>query len=477
MLLSDLRNIININKILNIKNKKIFNRLSISSKNLNKYSIFITNFNYKIKKEYIYEAINKKIPAIITNRLIKNSITQFLVKDIEKETRKLLFHLKPYKPDKTIAVTGTNGKTSTCWYISEICRLNNVKIKMQGTLGYYVNGKKNKNELLTTPDHITLHQNAFSRLKNQYNFVFECSSHALEQDRIKEFPINIAAITNISHDHLDYHKNFNSYVNAKFKLFSKYLDSNGIAIINSRLRFLNKLIKILKNQKIKIFLYGNKNIFINRKKNNEFILTINSNKYLLKNLNLSKFDIENLECAITCCLQLNISKKNIVNCLKKLRPPPGRSEIIYFNKISSKIIVDYAHTPDALKNILLANTFKNKKPSLIFGCGGNRDKLKRKLMGKIAFKFADKVIITDDNPRNEKPNEIRSEIIKYCPKAIEISNRKKAILETIKNLDKKTILIIAGKGHEKKQIFANKTIKFDDVLISKKAIRECQKKI
>ena len=153
-----------------------------------------------------------------------------------------------------------------------------------------------------------------------------------------------------------------------------------------------------------------------------------------------------------------------------MKSPPGRSETINLKKISSKVIIDYAHTPDALQNILKAHTFRNKNPSLVFGCGGNRDKGKRKVMGKIAFELAEKVIVTDDNPRNEKPQIIRSEILKYCSKAIEIPNRKVAIAEAVKNLEKNSILVIAGKGHEKIQILKHKTIPFDDVKIVKQIL-------
>ena len=472
MLLSEVRKTINIKKILNQKSNKYFNKINSSSKEVDKKTIFVIDSKKKIKKEYIDEAIKRKIPAIITNKIHhKLPLLQIVVKDIEKETQKLLTSLKPFKPINTIAITGTNGKTSVAWYISEICRLNNIKIKMQGTLGYYVNGKKIKNELLTTPNYETLHQNGFSKFKNKYNFVFEASSHALHQDRIKKYPIDIAVITNITHDHLDYHKSLLNYKKSKFKLFTKHLDKNGIAIINARMKFYKNLVKILKKRKIKIIMFGIKDIFINVV-NKKFILNIYNKKYNLNKLQISYFHKQNLECAIACCIHLNVSPKLIIKSLRKMRSPPGRSETINLKKISSKIIIDYAHTPDALQNLLKANTFRNKKPSLVFGCGGNRDKGKRKVMGKIAFELAGKVIVTDDNPRNEKPQIIRSEILKYCPKALEISNRKLAISEAVKNIEKNSILIIAGKGHEKIQIFKNKTIPFDDVKIVKKILQQ-----
>ena len=471
MLLSEVSKTINIKKILNQKSNKYFNKINSSSKEVDKKTIFIIDSKKKIKREYIDEAIKNKIPAIITNKIYHQiPVSQIVVKDIEKETQKLLTFLKPFKPIKTIAITGTNGKTSVAWYISEICRLNNIKIKMQGTLGYYVNGKKIKNEFLTTPTYETLYQNGFSKFKNKYNFVFEASSHALDQDRIKKYPINIAAITNITHDHLDYHKSLLNYKNSKLKLFKRYLDRNGVAIINRRMKYFKTLVKILKKRKIKIIIYGNKDIFI-KLSNKKLFLNIYDKKFNLNSLQLPYFHKQNLECAIACCLQLNLNPKLIIKSLKKMQSPPGRSETISLKKISSKVIVDYAHTPDALQNILKANTIRNKKPSLVFGCGGNRDKAKRKLMGKIAFELAGRVIVTDDNPRNENPQIIRSEILKYCPKALDVPNRRVAIAEAVKNLKKNSILVIAGKGHEKFQILKNKTIPFDDVKVVKQNLK------
>ena len=212
--------------------------------------------------------------------------------------------------------------------------------------------------------------------------------------------------------------------------------------------------------------------FLNLRKTKEsFYLTINKNKYKLNNLKLNtNIELENLECAIACCLVLNIRHNKIVKVLSKVDNPPGRFEIVEFKKKNSKIVIDYAHTPDALKKILFAYKVKNIKPSLLFGCGGERDKSKRKVMGLIANKYANRIYITDDNPRNENPSEIRKNILKYCPRAYEISDRKKAIKVAIKELKMNEILILAGKGHEKIQIIKNKQIKFDDSEVVKQFI-------
>ena len=309
-----------------------------------------------------------------------------------------------------------------------------------------------------------------SSAKKNNTFIFEASSHALDQNRIRNYPINIAAITNITKDHLDYHKNIFEYKKAKLKLFKKHLLPNGYAIINARIKNILPIIKNIKNKKIKTILFGKKNIFFKRK-DNFLRLIINKNEYNINNLKLNSYiELENLECAIACCLALKIKEKKIINSLSTITNPPGRFQKLNYKKKKSTIIIDYAHTPDALEKTLKSLYVNNKKPVLLFGCGGERDKTKRKTMGKIAKNFSSKTYVTDDNPRNENPSTIRKNIIKYCPNAIEIPNRKDAIKRAIKELKNNDTLIIAGKGHENLQIIKNKKYKFDDFKLAKKII-------
>ena len=310
--------------------------------------------------------------------------------------------------------------------------------------------------------------------KNLFNFIFEASSHALDQNRLKNFPVDIAAITNISQDHFDYHKNIIKYREAKFKLFTKHLSSSGIAVINEKIKTVNSLKKIIKN---KILTYGKKNsdIFLYLKKNFLNIKIYNKN-YSIIAKDYSFIELENISCAITCCLASGIKISNILKAVKKLNNPPGRLQTINI-KDNIKIIIDYAHTADALKNILISQTKKNKKPNIVFGCGGNRDKQKRTKMGFIANKYADKVYVTDDNPRNENPSKIRKAIISKCLRGRDIDGRKNAIAIAINDLIKNDILIIAGKGHETKQYLMNKTILLDDYNIVKNQLKKLYENI
>ena len=470
MLFSDLNKIFVSAKIVGKLPKKKIKFISDHSKNISVDTLFVINQNRNFKLSYFKEAISKNVNTVLTNGYIENSlVNQIIVKDLDKEVLKLLKLSKPFPPKLSVAITGTNGKTSTAWYLSQICKINKISSKLTGTLGYFINLKKIKESTLTTPSNLDLYQFAYSSKKENFNYISEASSHGIHQGRFKNIKIDIAAITNISHDHLDYHENFDAYVNTKLSLFTKSLNSKGVAVINSNLKTYNMIKKKLRNRKIKIITYGSEDVYFI--KNNNLYLNIFAKKFKLEKFQLeNNIQKENLECAIACALAMKISIKNIINCLRMLKSAPGRFETIYYKKKKSKIIIDYAHTPDALENILKNFSHDKFKPSLVFGCGGDRDKFKRRKMGIIAAKYANKIYITDDNPRNENPKNIRNTLKKYCPNGLEIPNRKKAIRFAISKLNLNDTLIIAGKGHENYQLIKNKKIDFNDFQISKNII-------
>ena len=288
MFLSEIPKYIKCIKVYNFKKKKYtFNYLSTSSKYIKKNSILLIN-KKKFKKKYIEEAINKGAIAIITNYYFKDiNLTQFLVKNVDHSLKKLLFIQNKFAPKNIVGITGTNGKTSVVWNISNIAHFSNRKIKTYGTLGFYKDSKKIRDSILTTPEYEILYQEAFSKtLREKSDFVFEVSSHAISKKRIKDLPINIAAITNISQDHLDFHKNIKNYKKTKFKLFLNHLQNNGIAILNENIKGINNLKKRIKNKNIKVISYGNSKSDINvknNKKNTE--IKIFGKKYILNLLN------------------------------------------------------------------------------------------------------------------------------------------------------------------------------------------------
>jgi len=469
MLFSDIKKkLVNANIFGKLKKKKI-KFISDHSEDVNSSTLLVIN-NKKFNRAYLKKAIDKGLDTIITNNYLnKVKITQIVVNNLDKEVLKLLNLRQPFRPKKSIAITGTNGKTSVTWYLAQICKSNNIQTKLTGTLGFYKNNKKIKDSSLTTPSNLELYQFANSNKKNYDFFISEASSHGLHQGRYNNLKIDIAAITNLSHDHLDYHKTFKSYVESKMLLFTKVLDENGTAVINSRLKNYKYFVSKIKSRNLKIITFGSKDVYFRQTK----FLTLNllGKKYYIRDLKLNNIQKENLECAIACALAVKIKISNILKTLGKLKSASGRFEEINYKKKSSKIIIDYAHTPDAIKNVLKSYSNKSFKPSLVFGCGGERDKSKRKKMAIIANKYAKKIYLTDDNPRNENANLIRKTLKKYCQKAEDIPNRRKAIQAAISEMHEKDVLIIAGKGHEKYQIIKNKKIIFDDFKVAKDFIK------
>lgn len=467
---------------ISLNNKKIKN-ICLNSNDIKKGDLFVSLKGKTYKgNNFVKEAIIKGAAIIITDTKINNIKSKIPIiydKDIKKKLPNLLNYLYKILPNNIVGITGTNGKTSVSWYLSQIFNLNNINVSYLGTLGEYYNGKKISNLNNTTPDICSLHKIAFTHCKKgSNNFIFEASSHGLEQGRIEGLPVNIAAITNISRDHLDYHKNMKSYRKAKLKILTDYLEEKGTAIFNSKIHIPKKIMKILYRKSVKTITYGSKksNLYIS-KKNKKFLLSINNKKYNLALNLLNDYDIKNLECSICIALAMGIKKKYIIKKISNISRPPGRMEKCDNMYNNSKVFVDFAHTPDALKNILIS-TYKSlgKKPNLVFGCGGNRDKSKRIIMGKIASAYSQNIYITDDNPRNEKPEMIRLEILKGCPNAQIVGDRKKAIRTAINKLRQKEVLIVAGKGHEKYQAIKEKKIPFDDVKIVNKFIKEMNKK-
>ena len=473
MLLTEIPNYIQCKKISNLKNIS-FNKVYTNSCYITKSSVFIIEKKTRLKKKYVKEAIKKGAIAIITNEFIRNlSITQFVVFDIDLSLLNILKKIKSNKPLNSIAITGTNGKTSVVWYFSQILNYINIPVKSYGTLGYYINLKKKYSSHLTTPDFSTLYQTAYSSKKNLYSYIFEASSHALSQNRIKNFKIDTAAFTNISRDHMDYHKDFKKYKEAKLKLFFNHLKENGYAILNDKI----KGIEIIKNKlrkKVKIITFGMPKSDVSIIKDKKSVeITIFKKKYLIKtNLN-SSIEFENLACAVACSLSINIKSTKILTILKKIINPPGRLQKVLNNNKNYNVFIDYAHTPEALKEVLISKTSNKKKPNIVFGCGGDRDKGKRKKMGRIANLYANRIYITDDNPRFEDSSKIRQSILKYCnSRALEIPDRKKAIINAVNDLKKNETLIIAGKGHESFQIVKNISYPLDDYKVAIKVLKK-----
>ncbi|WP_333023166.1 Mur ligase family protein [Wolbachia endosymbiont of Pentidionis agamae] len=372
-------------------------------------------------------------------------------------------------PKYSAAVTGTNGKTSVVDFCYQMWQHAGYKAASVGTFGIHINTeRKICSDILTTPDQCELYP-ALRKINKESieHLVLEASSHGLAQHRIHGLKVNIAAFTNLSSEHLDYHKNINKYFEAKKRLFCEILSEEGVAILNTHTDEFSVLFDIAKKRGNKIITYGKKNSNITLLKQTP---TQNGQYLIIKIYNrilnvffpvLGKFQAYNLLCAIGIIISSGVSYKEI--CINKLISPPGRME-----RVNSFTFIDYAHSAEALRQVLLSLKWHfRKRIILVFGCGGNRDKYKRYEMGNVAQKYADKVIITDDNPRNEDPAKIRNNILLNCPTALEIGCRKKAIEGGIDiAYNEGMILLIAGKGHEVTQIIRNNTYKFSDTEIA-----------
>ena len=303
----------------------------------------------------------------------------------------------------------------------------------------------------------------FIKRKKINRAIIEASSHGLHQGRLSNLKFNSVVFTNFSRDHLDYHKSLKSYLNAKLILFKKNLKTNSSIICDNSIA---KLIrnKVKKNSKFVIQSKNNPFKILGSKpqgSKTKLKINYNNNIYNITVNLIGKFQIENLFHAIMLSASSGISEDKIMNVLPKIKPIKGRLNVLK-NK-NKTVCLDYAHTPDGLEKVIttLESHFK-KRVNIVFGCGGNRDKGKRENMAKIANKFCKKIIVTDDNPRDENPKNITKQIYKFIDKGLIINNRKLAIKKAIQGTSQNEVLLVAGKGHENYQIIKGKKFHFSD---------------
>ena len=442
------------------KEKKIINikGLASDSRKVKKGYIFFAIRGKKFNGEkFIGEAIkNGAIIIICSNKCKFKSKNITIIKSFEIRNllSKIASKFYKLKPKNIIAVTGTNGKTSVADLFSQILTINHKPVASIGTLGVKYKKKIIKTDL-TSPDIIFLHKTLENLKKKKIdNVIIEASSHGLDQKRLNHINFKAAIFTNFSQDHLDYHKTMKSYFKAKLFLFENILSKNKTVISDKSI----KEFEILKK--------------ISNKKNLKLIDITSIIKKLEKNRKnrFYHFQQKNLSMAIAAVKLCNIKEKNIFNSLDKIKDVDGRVELVRTFPQNIKVFVDFAHTPDALQNILNAlKKSHSKNITLVFGCGGERDFKKRPLMAKIASLNCKKIYVTDDNPRNENPKKIRKEITKNIkiPNCYNIGERSKAIESAILNAEPNEIILIAGKGHETEQIFKNRIINISDKKIIK----------
>ena len=436
------------------------NGLSTDSRSLKKGNIFFAIRGSNLNGElFINDAIKKGAALIVCSQKHKIKVLKTPIIKVNNVKKVLTYACKKFytnKPKNIIAVTGTNGKSSVAEFFRQILLLNKKKVASIGTLGIKSNNKIKKVNL-TSLDIISLHKELnILKKKKIDNVILEASSHGLHQGRLDGLNFKAGVFTNFSQDHLDYHKSMKNYFRSKMILFSKLMGKNKHLIVDSKFKELPRIKKIIK-KKLKI-IYSQK-------------MKINENNIGPKII--GNFQIKNLLMAATAASLCGIKKGKIYRILKKIKNVNSRLELTRTLPNKTKVFIDYAHTPDALETVLKSLKYKfNSKLTLVFGCGGERDIPKRKLMANIADNFCDKIYITDDNPRNENPAKIRFSIKKHIKKTVtvNIGNRKKAILNALKKSQSNEIILVAGKGHENYQIYKNKTIKVSDKNLIRKII-------
>lgn len=420
--------------------------------------------------DFINDALSKGAKYVVCQD--SNIEDQRIIKT--QNTRRSFSLLSSYfykdQPENIVAVTGTNGKSSTVWFYKQIIDYLGSQAVTIGTMGVAgIKGECN----LTTPDA----KSFFSILKDCYDqnikyVAFEASSHGLYQHRVDGVKIKAAGFTNFTQDHMDFHKTLDHYFSSKIYLFTDILQS-GFAVINTDIPEYDRIFSICKAKGHQIITYGRKESDIRLLETHllstetRVILSIENVQYDIKLGLIGDFQIYNLICAIGLVRACGFSYAQILSVLSQILPVEGRIQKV--NDVRRNIYIDYAHTPDALEKALSAiRPYVNNRLLCLFGCGGNRDSSKRKLMGEVAEKNSDITIITDDNPRHEDPKLIRKQILEGCPNAYEIEGREVAIKEAIRLMQEGDILLIAGKGHENYQIIGDKKLDFSDYEIAQR---------
>jgi len=371
----------------------------------------------------------------------------------------------PARKLQIVGITGTNGKTTTATLVYQVLRACNKKASLLGTVSKRILDDEFDSKL-TTSDPLEL-ANDMQRMVeagSEY-LVMEVSSHALDQHRVAGVPFKVAAFTNLSHDHLDYHETLEEYAKAKRRLFDN-LSEEAFAVVNTDDKFGNFMLERCKAQKIALSFEHDSAYILENTANGISIITDGQK---IESPLLGKFNAYNLGEAYLICKCLGLDPKDIIKALSVAKGAPGRMEpVTGSGEQGPLVIVDYAHTPDALQNVLStlsAVKDASQKLTVVFGAGGDRDSAKRPEMAKVSELFADKVIVTSDNPRTENPDVIIADIIagfENLDKVASVTNRRDAIEKAIQEADDNEIILIAGKGHEDYQEINGERHHFDD---------------
>lgn len=383
------------------------------------------------------------------------------------------------QPEKMVAVTGTAGKTSVASFVRQIWAKAGLSAAQIGTTGV-ISPSRNDYGSLTTPDPIEL-QKLLAELADEgvTHAAMEASSHGLDQSRLDGVRLSAAAFTNLGRDHMDYHPTVEDYMAAKMRLFDTLMPKSSPAIIFADDAWSEDAIRVASDSGLDVRTVGRKGDYLCVKRVEHFrhkqMAEVHHDGQIFEiDIPLAgDFQLANALVAAGLAISTGVDAKVAFKALETLTGASGRLELVGHTRDGALAYVDYAHKPDALEKVLTAvRPFTSGNVLVVFGCGGDRDKGKRPIMGDIATRLADVVVVTDDNPRSEVPETIRSEIMAAAPGAIEIGDRASAIRHAVNLLKSGDTLIVAGKGHEEGQTVGTTVLPFSDHVEIRRALEE-----
>ncbi|MQP67129.1 UDP-N-acetylmuramoyl-L-alanyl-D-glutamate--2,6-diaminopimelate ligase [Niveispirillum sp. SYP-B3756] len=433
-------------------------------------------------RDFIPQAIASGAVAILAPKgtsLPEGAGDVVLIEDTNPRRRLALlaaaFHGE--QPAHIAAVTGTNGKTSTAQFTRQLWQALGHKAGAMGTLGLVADGFP-ETPSLTTPDPVALHATLADVARGGVtHLAMEASSHGLDQFRLDGVVVEAAGFTNLTRDHLDYHGTMAAYLQAKLALFDRVMPKGATAVINADIPEFEQIASVAHARKQTVIGFGmaGKELRVidatPLPHGQRLELDLFGKRRTLELPLVGRFQVWNALCALGLVIGTGTDAERAADCLVNLTGVRGRLEMVATLPNGAAVYVDYAHTPDGLETVLRSvRPHTHGRLSVVFGCGGDRDKGKRPMMGRIAADLADRVIVTDDNPRSEVPGTIRAEVMVGCPGATEVDDRAKAIALAVGELGPGDVLVLAGKGHEQGQIIGNEVRPFDDATVARAAV-------
>ncbi|WP_106497711.1 UDP-N-acetylmuramoyl-L-alanyl-D-glutamate--2,6-diaminopimelate ligase [Lentibacillus sp. Marseille-P4043] len=490
MKITDILSVLPFYDVTNLMEGMEINTIEMDSRKVKSGDLFVCIKGYTVDgHDYVQQAVNNGAVAILAEKRLEVDVPVIIVGDTSRAAAMLAtkFYNYPTRKFPLIGVTGTNGKTTVTYLLETIFKQFKKKTGVIGTIQMKI-GDDSYPVKNTTPDALFL-QKVFDQMvkDNVETGIMEVSSHALDQGRVFGCEFDIAIFTNLSQDHLDYHKDMDDYLRAKSLLFAQlgntYNDKQKkFAVINQD----DPVSKILKRSTAQhVLTYGCKNeaqimatdIQLDVTATN-FILKTPIGEIAIKSKLIGMFNVYNMLAASAAAIAANIPLTTIKTALENITGVSGRFEPVLAGQ-SFATLVDYAHTPDSLENVLQTiNGFAKQKVYVVVGCGGDRDKTKRPLMAEIALKYADRAIFTSDNPRTEDAQSILDDMTEGLEQDHfdVITNRKEAIFKTIELAKADDIVLIAGKGHETYQQIGDVKYDFDDRQVAREAIQAKENK-